>query len=547
MDREKFLETLLPLVGGKDNTSLCEFQNGALHLTLKDAGLVDESAVRTLPEVSSAKLRRGHLTLSFGASGGKEEVPFMANKNIDYRALAKDILEEVGGQQNVQDVTHCLTRLRFTLKDDTLVDDKVVSGLNGVVKVVRQGGPYQIVIGTEVSNVYKELMKLGSFEGTAKATAKPGNKKESPISRFFSFISSSMVSILPAIIAGGLMKAFLTIMTLSFVNLIDKSGSTYKLLSFMGNAPFYFLPVLVAYGVAKHQKSNIPLAITCSAFLLLPDLSAALGEGMTIFGLPVPACSYSSTVFPALLGTFFLGYIEEFFDRIIPKVLKTTFKHLCVVLVAVPLYLLAVGPLGYYIGTALQGLVVTVYNNFGWETVTVLALVMPFLVATGIHQAALVPLIITTNATTGQEAIILPAMFCYNLALASACLSVAIFAKNSKTREMAMPSAFSAFLGITEPGLYGTCIRLKTPLYCSCIASCIAGLYAGLSGLYTTTLSASLLSFIGFMGDNNTRNVINGLITFALTVGLSFVFTAIAIKKGKMTDDFDEDSAALTA
>ena len=153
MDREKFLAALLPLVGGRDNTSLCEFQDDALYITLKDAGLADETAVAKLPDVASAALRRGRLTVTFGEPERKEEVPFMANKNTDYRALAKEILANVGGKENVTNCFHCMTRLRFNLKDIDLVNIDAIKKLN-VFGAQITGGQLQIIIGNYINEIY---------------------------------------------------------------------------------------------------------------------------------------------------------------------------------------------------------------------------------------------------------------------------------------------------------------------------------------------------------------------------------------------------------
>lgn len=457
---------------------------------------------------------------------------------MNYKLVAENIIKQVGGKENVKNVAHCLTRLRLTLTDNDKVNEDGLINVDGVIKVVKQSGQIQVVIGTAVSSVYKEFVHLGDFNTKGNIERKQTNKKETIVNQIFRFISSSFIAVLPAIIAGGIVKAFLTIMTL--IGLIDTTGSLYQLLTFMGNTPFYFLPVLIAYGVAKHQGSSVALALTCSAFLLLPDLQTALSEGIDIIGLKVANVSYSSTVFPAFLGTFCLKYIENFFNKYIPNVIKTTFQPLCVVLVAVPLYLLIIGPFGYYVGNALQDVVLFLYDSYGWLTVTLLAILMPFLVATGIHTAALVPLVIATNAAQGTEGIILPAMFCANMAIASSCLAVSFFSKNNRTKADAFPAAVTAFLGITEPGLYGVSIRLKMPLYCGCIAAGLGGLYAGISSLYTTTLSASLLSYIGFIGDNNAVNLINGIIVGVIVVVCSFIFTVLAYKSNKVVDEFDE-------
>ena len=162
MDREKFLKKLFPLIGGKENTSLCEFQDDVLYVTLKDAGLAAENAVAKLPDVASATLRRGRLTVTFGEPERKEEVPFMANKNTDYRALAKEILANVGGKENVTNCFHCMTRLRFNLKDMDLANIDAIKKLN-VFGAQITGGQLQIIIGNYINEVYDAVCEEGGF------------------------------------------------------------------------------------------------------------------------------------------------------------------------------------------------------------------------------------------------------------------------------------------------------------------------------------------------------------------------------------------------
>ena len=244
MDREKFLSGLLPWVGGRDNTSLCEFQDDALYITLKDAGLADETAVAKLPEAASVTLRRGRLTVTFGTPERKEEVPFMANKNTDYRALAKEILANVGGKENVTNCFHCMTRLRFNLKDIDLVNIDAIKKLN-VFGAQITGGQLQIIIGNYINEIYDAVCVEGGFTKHAAIDEKvddipPQAKKKltfkGVLNSILDAFVGSIVPTLPILIGSGIIKA--VVLLLPQLGAVSADSPTIVTLSFVADAAY---------------------------------------------------------------------------------------------------------------------------------------------------------------------------------------------------------------------------------------------------------------------------------------------------------------------
>lgn len=253
MDREKFLEKLFPLIGGKENTSLCEFQDGVLYVTLKDAGLSDENAVAKLPDVASATLRRGRLTVTFGEPERKEEVPFMANKNTDYRALAKEILANVGSKENVTNCFHCMTRLRFNLKDIDLVNIDAIKKLN-VFGAQITGGQLQIIIGNYINEIYDAVCVEGGFTKHAAIDEKvddlPSQAKKKltfkgVLNSILDAFVGSIVPTLPILIGSGIIKA--VVLLLTQLGAVSADSPTIVTLSFVADAAYYFLPVYIGF------------------------------------------------------------------------------------------------------------------------------------------------------------------------------------------------------------------------------------------------------------------------------------------------------------
>ncbi|RKD34009.1 beta-glucoside-specific PTS transporter subunit IIABC [Lacrimispora algidixylanolytica] len=459
---------------------------------------------------------------------------------FNFAKTAETVLEKVGGEKNVIGLTHCMTRLRFVLKDGNIPKDAEIEKIPGVIRVIRQGGQYQVVIGNEVSNVYNELLKLGKFEETTGSNG--DGPKENLFSRLSGFIAGCMTPLLPAMLGCGMIKVVLTLLTT--FNLVDSASSTYIALEAAGDAFFYFMPILLAMTTAKRLGSNIYLAMVMAAFLLHPKLGALLAEGSTTyFGLPVTSANYASSVLPVLLMVPLMGYIERFADKICPSLVKVFLKPLIVIFVTIPVALVVVGPLGSILGNYLASGISLLYSNVGWLAIMLLSAAMPFIVMTGMHYA-LLPIATIGIASLGFDAILIITMFCSNLAQGAASIAVAIKNKDKDVKSAASAAGISAIVaGVTEPAMYGVTLKYKTPMIASVIGAGVAGLYAGITHVvaYSMGGSPSSLSIIQMIGGDSFKNMTNGIITLFISLIVTFVMTMILYKP----EVVEEDSPAV--
>ncbi|WP_143321998.1 beta-glucoside-specific PTS transporter subunit IIABC [Clostridium sp. HBUAS56010] len=448
---------------------------------------------------------------------------------FDYAKTAQMVLEEVGGEKNVEGLTHCITRLRFVLKDEKIPKDAQIEKIPGVLRVVRQGGQYQIVIGNEVSNVYRELVKIGKFEETT--VAKGDGPKENIFSRLSGFVAGCMTPLLPAMLGCGMIKVVLILLTT--FHLVDTTGSTYVILNAAGDAFFYFMPVLLAMTTAKRLGSNIYLAMVVGAFLIHPDIGGLLSAGnASYFGLPVTSATYSSSVLPVLLIVPLMGYIERFADKICPSLVKVFLKPLIVIFISVPLALVVVGPIGSVLGNYLANGISLLYSKAGWLAIMLLSAGMPFIIMTGMHYA-LLPIATIGITSLGFDAVLVVTMFCSNLAQGAASLAVAVKNKNRDIKSTASAAGISAIIaGVTEPSMYGVTLKYKTPMVASVIGAGVAGFYAGITHVvaYSMGGSPSSLSLIQMIGGEGFGNVINGVITLVISLAVTFIMTLILYK-----------------
>lgn len=444
---------------------------------------------------------------------------------MKYEQTATAILELIGGEKNVNSVTHCATRLRFNLKNEAIVNNDSLKNVPGVMGVSSSGGQFQVIIGNQVSNVFKELTKLGNF---AQNNHDSGVKK-GRISTILDTIAGIFTPILPAMIGCAMIKAVLVIMK-SF-DLVD-SGSQFNLImTFIGDAAYYFLPMLLAWSAAIKLKTNVGFALTIAGILLHPSFSALMsaGEPVTFFGLPVTQATYSSSVIPIILAVWILSYVEPLADKLSPAVVKSILKPLIVLIVMAPLTLIVIGPLGAIAGNYLAQGITFINLHAGWLVSGIMGGAFPFLILTGMHYS-LGPVVLTTYAQTKQDSIVGPGMFVHNIAQGAAALAVAIKTKNKAFKQVAFSSSITALLGITEPALFGVNLRLKKPLIAIVIGGIAGGVYVGLFGVARSALGiAGIATFPAFITDNpyNLMHAAIGcligfVVTFVLTLILGF-------------------------
>lgn len=406
---------------------------------------------------------------------------------MNNKELAKVIIENVGGESNIKQLSHCFTRLRFTLSDDSKANTKVLESTQGISGVVTKGGQFQVVIGSEVSNVFREInnliditedeFELGNTEKKEKLTF---------FDKFVDIIQGIFTPILAPLTAAGMLKAVLAVIVA--FKWVDKASSTYQVINFMADATFYFLPILLANSAAKKFKCNPYLAMMLAGMLLHPNFTtmvAAAKEGgmaVTIFGLPIYNATYSSSVIPIILGVYLMSKVEPIADKISPKAIKFFTRPLITMFVVGVATLCVLGPIGYIISNFIATCVNTLNSYVGWLVPTVMGIVMPLLVMTGTHHS-ITPIGINNRMTMGYDTIVYPGQLASNVAQGAAALAVSIKTKNSELKQLCSATGITAVCGITEPVLFGVTMKIRTTLIASMIGGGVGGLFLGVLGI----------------------------------------------------------------
>ena len=452
----------------------------------------------------------------------------------DFKKLANSVVDAVGGVGNVTNLTHCMTRLRFILKDEAKASDETVKNIPGVMGLVKQGGQYQIIIGNNVAAAYKEILALG-VDGGATVDASEQPKQKWTLKRvgmtILDAIIGTMTPLIPAIIGGSMVK--LLAMLLLMTGVVGETNSTYVLLNTIGDAAFFFLPILVAVSASKKFGTNTYLAVAIAGLMVHPvfmDLmaKAAEGQAVTLAMLPIRSVKYTYTIIPAIVMSWLLRYIEAGVDRITPLVTKNFLKPMLILLVGAVIAISIVGPAGVWLGNGISAVVYGIHGKLGWLAVAIVVAIWPLLVMTGMHRV-FTPTIVTTIAETGSEAMVMPSEIGANMLLGGVSLAVAFKTKNRELRQTALAAASSALIaGITEPALYGVAIRLKRPMIASVITGFIAGAVAGLAGLASHSMAApGLFTSVQFIDKDNPTSILWIAAVMAISVVVSFALTLI--------------------
>lgn len=451
----------------------------------------------------------------------------------NYAAVALSIVNALGGASNIAAVTHCMTRLRFVLNNDSAVDTAKLKTISGVLGVVKNDGQCQVIIGNTVSQAYAEVLKLLP-EGAQAQRPQPQNNKIT-LKRIGAGILDALIGtmspLIPAIIGGSMVK--LLAMILDMTGVFGKGSSTLIILNVIGDGAFFFLPVMVAASAAVKFKTNMSLAIAIAGVLVHPNFvdlmaKAAQGQPVEFIGISVTAVKYTYTVIPALCMTWLLSYIERWVDKITPAVTKNFLKPMLIVLISAPIAIMLIGPLGIWIGSGISALVYTVHDYLGWLSVAIMGALWPLLVMTGMHRV-FTPTIIQTIAETGKEGMVMPSEIGANLSLGGSSLAVAWKTKNPELRQTALAAAASAIIaGISEPALYGVAVRLKRPLIAALISGFVCGGIAGAVGLASHSMaSPGLFTSVQFFDPSNPMTIVWVFAVMILAVVLSFVLTLL--------------------
>lgn len=443
-----------------------------------------------------------------------------------YKEQAKSILTYVGGSQNVKEVTHCFTRLRFYLHDETHADKEKLEALPYVLSVVKSNGQYQVVLKKDVDKVYQELSPL--LEASKKTTT--SQTKEKVSAKILNTVAAIFTPVIPAIAASGMLKGILAVVVMimkSFYNTDITTNTTYVILLAASDALFYFLPIFLGYAAAKVFKTNEFIAMIIGATLCYPAIVTLMtGEdAVTLFGLNLTKASYTSSVIPILIAVFCLAYVQRFFDRVIPQVLKIILVPTFSLLVMVPATLIVFGPIGIYIGEAINW---AYYQLMGISPILLggfIGGIWCVLVIFGAHRA-IIPIGINDVAQTGRQNLLAFAGAA-NFSQAGAAFGVFLRSKNKGLKTVAASATVTALFGITEPAIYGTNLRLKTPMIYAVISGALGGALMGWGGSYGTAFANQGLLTIPVYAGAGTKAFICYLLGIAIAFFGSCILTVV--------------------
>ena len=461
----------------------------------------------------------------------------MAKK--DYKAIAQAILENAGGVSNITNASHCMTRMRVQVKDPAKVDQQAakMKQVPGVVNLVVQNGEFQYVVGQDVASVYEEISKIDGINTTGVVDDADAAKEDLKaakgglVNAVLSYIGGTFSPIIPVFIAGGLVGAILSLLK-TFAGL-DSSNGTVIVLEAIQQAMLYFLPIYIGFSSATRLKSNGYLGAFLGAILVYSTINGA--EGLSFLGIPIQAIGYNGQIFPVILGTLFMSVVYKWLRNHLPINLRTIFVPLLTMLITVPVTLIALGPLGYWVGTGIANAVLAIYRFAPWLAVAIIGAGTVWLVFFGMNNATY-PVLFLLLAEVGSDPLICTGMAPANVAVGGACLAFALLAKQAKNDEdqqVGIGSGITALSGITEPGVYGVLFPNRYPLWGAMIGGGIGGFIAGLFGLTQFVVAnPGFLSFAAYMNPDGTwGNFIGMMLVMVLAVVVAFASTYVLGKR----------------
>lgn len=447
------------------------------------------------------------------------------------KQIAEDVLKAVGGAVNVTSVAHCMTRLRFNLKDESLADESTVKEIRGVLGVVNAGGQYQIIIGQNVPKVYAELCQIGGFaaqqaidEDLDKPKEKLTPKKIG--SNILNYVAGTMAALIPVLMAAGMFKTILVIFS-DLLHILPADGDLYTMFNFMYNAGMYFLPVYAGYHAAKKLNASPVMGMYLGGILIAPGLLAIVSTGETFspLGFAVTLNNYSSTLLPILLSVAAMAYLEKFFKKIVPDALSTIFIPTLTILVSTPLALYILAPAGYVVGDYLAIVLNALGEYTGFIGIAIIAALWEYLVMSGMHGVLLLP-VMTTIMTGGVDPVMFVAAKNATFSAIGMALGTFLCMKDKEEKATNLGFFISGFVGgVTEPVLYGTGFKYKRPFLCMSAGAAIGGAFAGIMGVEANLFAASnVLGILAFSG-GSTSNFIFGAASCFISLIAAAVFT----------------------
>lgn len=453
----------------------------------------------------------------------------------NFKNIATDILNSVGGKDNISDIYHCATRLRIVVNNPDLVDQEKLKKVDGIKGVVIKGQEIQSFIGTKVNEYYSKLVP--ELHLNEKVNLKQDKSEKltfkNALSKVLDFISGIVLPIMPVIVAAGFLLAILN-MCKTFFGMNPKSGTAIVLTS-IASAGFYYIPIFVGFQSAIKMKIPAAMGAFLGAILTFSDINNV--SGLSFLGIHLPKMQYNGTLLTSILGVILLALIYKLFDKVMPKEITYFFTPLLSILIAAPLTLVIIGPISNNISFAIAGCFNWLSAKANWLAFTLYSALNPILVMFGIDKG-FVPIAMNNVSELGYDTLIYPAALPSNAAMGAAAIAIAVFSKKKITKGEGFSAGFTGLMGITEPSIFGFLLPYRRALIGAISGGAIGGLVGGILHIKQGALMApgfiSLISY--FVGKNPTLNFTCGIITWLTGIISSFIITTILLKADKNRD-----------
>lgn len=451
-----------------------------------------------------------------------------------YQDLSIEILKNIGGKENIVSLAHCVTRLRFNLKDESLANDEILKNMDGVVTVMKSGGQYQVVIGNHVPQVYQEVMEAAGLTENTSAT---NDKKMSFKDKVFDLITGIMLPAISIMSASGILKGLNTILVVTGVYGMD--SSLYVMFDAIGDTMFYFFPAILGLTAARKLGVNQFLGLLTGLALCYPTIN---GVELTFFGYTMSA-TYTSTVLPIILIVAMQAPMEKWLNKVIPDVVKTFIVPLILMIVSIPIGFILIGPIANMIGAFLGMIINKIIGFSPLLAGLVLGGFWQVFVMFGVHMMIIMPSI--TNLISGVPDTLMPLIGAVSFSQTAVVLAIWIKTKDAKLKQIAFPAWISGIFGVTEPAIYGVTLPRIKMFIISCIGGALGGAVTGLLG--TTTYTMAGLGIFAFPGNINPdtgsmSGVVTALIGWAVAFGFSFIVTMIMFKDDAVEDAIEDEN-----
>ena len=460
-------------------------------------------------------------------------------KKKNYEQMAGQIIELVGGKDNISSFTHCLTRLRFNVRDRSIVKEDEIKEIQGVLGKQWSGEQFQIIIGQTVKEVYnavcdyahlekKEAINENLDENNEKFSLKSAGEK------IITYINSVMVGVLPVLMGAAMCKTIGIVLGPTVLNVISETSDMYLMFDFLYDVCFYFLPIFLGYTAAKALKTDVVLGIFMGAMILVPDFVAMVGvrESFSIFGIAVPVANYAQTFLPVVLGVWIMSIVHKFLQKYIPNVLLPILLPTLTILIMAPIMFAICAPIGTYIGDAISSVFVLINDAalpvriFGS---VILSVLLPFIVLGGMHTAIYISAYVSF-ISLGCESFLMPLSFATSSLIYGLALGAMIKMKKKENKTLATGYFLSGIMGgLSEPILYGLVLKYKSVLKFMCIGNAIAGLLSAIMapGVYIFGGTYNVFSAISYVAAGGTSNIINGMALSVISFAIGAIGTAV--------------------